>query len=76
MLQSYRYHAEVRLNETGGHRIGPKQEVTMGSKSGVLVQNEKQANKAVAKVMRVMTLILFEKYRLAMAIAYMYKSTT
>lgn len=30
----------------------------MGSKSGVLVQNEKQANKAVAKVMRV-TFIIF-----------------
>ena len=25
----------------------------MGSKSGVLVQNEKQANKAVSKVMRI-----------------------
>ena len=30
----------------------------MGSKSGVLVQNEKQANKAVAKVMRI-TFIIF-----------------
>ena len=30
----------------------------MGSKSGVLVQNEKQANKAVSKVMRI-TFIIF-----------------
>lgn len=30
----------------------------MGSKSGVLVQNEKQANKAAAKVMRI-TFIIF-----------------
>lgn len=30
----------------------------MGSKSGVLVQNEKQANKAVSKVMRITFIIL------------------